>query len=157
MTVIGWHEAIALPDLGIDRIYAKIDTAADHSTLHAQAIVRVNQGEDGAPCDSVDFTPPLLRRQASCEEWPRGGVRRVRAPIIDERVVRSSNGTDDVRLVIATRLVLGGSTLNARFTLTNRDGLRFPVLIGRSALTGEFLVDAGRCHLTEDRASCGEM
>lgn len=144
MIVVGWHEPVVLPELGVERAYAKIDTAADHSTLHAVAIVAVG-------ADEVEFSAPMLRYQKSCSHWLRGGVRRVRAPVVDERIIRSSNGTDDVRFVIETRISLGGVTFETHLSLTNRDGLRFPMLIGRSALAGRFLVDAGKSHLTEEQ------
>lgn len=143
LLTIGWHEPVALPDLGIELAYAKIDTGADTSTLHARDVRIV--GEGGAR--SVEFTPPLLRRQTSCEQWPEGGVRHVRAVLVEERIVRSSMGEDEVRVIIRTRLVLGSLEFEANFSLTNRVGLRFPVLIGRDALEGRAVVDPGRSHL----------
>jgi hypothetical protein len=141
--VAGWHEKVALPDLGIEQAFAKLDTGADSSTLHARDIAIVGKGD----ARRVEFTAPLLRRQESCKEWPGGGVRRVQAPLVEERIIRSSNGEDEARVVIATQLVLGELTFEARFSLTSREGLRFPLLIGRDALQGRVLVDAGRAHL----------
>lgn len=141
--VVGWHEPVALPDLGIELAYAKIDTGADTSTLHARDIRIVGEGE----ARRVQFTPPLLRRQSSCKEWPEGGVRHVTAPLVEERIVRSSMGEDEVRVIIRTRLVLGSLEFEANFSLASRVGLRFPVLIGRDALEGRTVVDPGRSHL----------
>lgn len=142
---VGWHEAIALPDLGIERAFAKIDTGADTSTLHANNVRIVGQGQSR----HVQFTPPLLRRQSSCKAWPEGGVRHVTAPLVEERTVRSSMGQDERRVIIRTTLVLGPHRIEAHFSLTNRDGLRFPLLIGRDALAGRALVDPGRAHVLE--------
>src|SRR5690606_40792141 len=64
LPLIGWHERVALPDLGVEQLFAKIDTGADISTLHASDIVILGQGKD---C-RVEFTAPLLRRQATCTE-----------------------------------------------------------------------------------------
>lgn len=141
--VVGWHEPVALPDLGIDVAYAKIDTGADTSTLHARDVRIVGEGSTR----TVQFTPPLLRRQTSCKEWPEGGVRHVSAPLVEERIVRSSMGEDEVRVIIRTRLVLGPLEFEGSFSLTSREGLRFPVLIGRDALEGRVIVDPSRTHL----------
>ena len=142
-SVVGWHERVSLPDLGIEAAFAKLDTGADTSTLHARDIAVV-EGPDGR---RAEFTAPLLRNQTNCESWPGGGVRRVSAPVVDQRVVRSSNGEDEERPIIETRAVLGGLEFLARFSLTNREGMRFSVLIGRDALAGRFLVDSSRAHL----------
>src|SRR5690606_12941963 len=109
LPLIGWHERVALPDLGIEQLFAKIHTGADISTLHASDITVVGQGKDSR----VEFTAPLVRRQATCTEWPSGGVRRVSAPLMEERIVRSSNGEDEMRAIIITTLVLGTLTFQA--------------------------------------------
>jgi hypothetical protein len=137
---VGWREWICLPELGVDRIAAKIDTGARTSVLHARDVVLL-EDEQGA---FVEFTPPLLRRQASVERWQTGGVRRVRARLVDERIVRSSSGGDERRYVIRTLVQIRGISFECEFSLTNRGKLRFPVLLGRSALRGRFLVDVSR-------------
>lgn len=143
--LLGWHEWLALPELGIHRIAAKIDTGARTSALHARDIIMI----PGGPGEGMwaEFTPPLLRRQSDSAAWLRGGVRRIRAPLIDERIVRSSNGKEEPRWVVRTSFVLGELEFKSELTLTNREGMRFPVLIGRQALRGRFLVDPGRSHL----------
>ncbi|HSC88180.1 MAG TPA: RimK/LysX family protein [Polyangiaceae bacterium] len=140
--ILGWREWLALPELGIERIAAKIDTGARTSALHARDMVVVHT-EQGM---MAEFTPPLLRHQSGAN-WPGGGVRRVRAPLVDERIVKSSNGDEEPRWVIRTEFVLGGLTFTSELSLTNRAGMTFPVLIGRQALRRRFLVHPGRSHL----------
>lgn len=142
---VGWREWVCLPELGVDRIAAKIDTGARTSVLHARDIARM-EDEEGA---FVEFTPPLLRRQESVERWQTGGVRRVRARLVDERIVRCSSGRDEQRYVIRTPIEIRGVSFECEFSLTNRGKLRFPVLLGRSALRGRFLVDVSRPRTTQ--------
>ncbi len=148
--VVGWHERISLPTLGITSAFAKMDTGADSSCLHARDVVVVTE----AGLDFVEFSAPLLIDQKDCQSWPGGGVRRVRAPLVEDLVVRSSNGGDEHRYVIRTELRLGPHSFETHFSLTSREGLRFPVLLGREALMGRFLVDAARSHMLDKEASC---
>jgi hypothetical protein len=142
--VVGWFEPIALPELGIERAFARMDTGADFSTLHARDVLLVEEGR------VVEFTPPLLRVQRASDDWQDGGLRRVRAPLVAERWVRSSNGGEEQRLVIRSRLVLGAASAAVELGLTSRGGMRFPALIGRSALAAlGALVDPSRSELTE--------
>ena len=142
--IVGWHERVSLPQLGIESAFAKFDTGADGSSLHARDIVILH--DEGC----VEFTAPTLRRQSSCLSWPGGGVRRVRAPLVDTRIVRSSNGEEAPRPVVRSLFALGGSEFEVDFSLTSREGMRFPILIGRNALQGRFLVDSGNSHLLGD-------
>lgn len=132
---IGWREWISLPDLGIERIAAKVDTGARTSALHARDVTLL-------PDNWVEFTAPLLKTQRRVEGWERGGLRRVRAKLVEERSVRSSTGHDEMRPVIRTALLIQGVLFDCEFSLTTRSRMRFPVLLGRSALRGRFLVDA---------------
>lgn len=144
--VLGWFEPVSLPELGVELCYARVDSGADYSTLHARDVVRVGSGHQ------VEFTPPLLRRQDTVIEWPSGGVRRVRAPCIDERLIRSSSGHEALRYVILTELCLGQLRAEVELTLTHREGMRFPMLLGRKSLLGlprPVLIDPSRERLTE--------
>lgn len=137
---VGWREWIRLPDLGIERIAAKVDTGARTSVLHGRDIVRID-GPEGA---AVEFTPPLLRHQDRVQTWQSGGVRRVRAKLVDERIIRFSSGEEEFRYVVMTSVELLGELFDCEFSLTTRARQRFPVLLGRSALRGRFLVDVAR-------------
>jgi hypothetical protein len=143
--IVGWFEPISLPSLGIELCYGRIDSGADFSTLHARDVVVVGSGSE------VEFTPPLLRRQTSSEHFPAGGVRRVRAPCVDQRIIRNSGGTEELRYVILTELRLGKLITETELTLTHREGMRFPLLVGRQTLVdlGPIFIDPARECMTE--------
>lgn len=145
MNIVGWREWLALPELGIPGIKAKVDTGAKTSAIHA---FEVNVFErDGI--ETVKFKiHPIFRKRAIVIECE--------APLIDRRVVRDSGGNEEERLVISTRASLGDFEFQAEFTLTSRDDMRFPMLLGRRALEAEnILVDVtksyihGRMHTRE--------
>ncbi len=131
--VIGWREWVALPDLGIDPIKAKVDTGAATSALHAFDLERFT--EDARPMVRFKFHP-LQRRDEP--------VILARAPLVDVRRIRSSDGRVSERPVIATLLRLAGRTFPVEITLTPRDDMGFRMLLGRQALRGRFRVDPAR-------------
>ena len=68
-------------------------------------------------------------------------------PVKDRRVVTDSGGHKEERYVIDTTIVLGPLRWPAEFTLTNRDSMKFRMLLGRSAIRGKLLVDSGASYL----------
>lgn len=141
--VIGWREWVGLPELGVDRIKAKIDTGARTSTLHAFRIRKVQ----GASGPEVEFFIHPVQHKATPEIA-------CRAPILDEREVRSSTGHRQTRYVIMTTAALAGAPNGLPYeawpielTLTNRDEMGFRMLLGRQAVRGRFLIDPGASFL----------
>lgn len=129
---IGWAELVALPDLGLTGLSAKMDSGAATSALSA-ANVAMRQADDGSHW--VDFT--------FCQAGGDAAVP-CSARLVGHRSVRSSNGRREVRPVIETTIALGTLRWQGQFTLTNRRAMRFPVLIGRRALRRGFIVDCSR-------------
>lgn len=141
--IVGWREWLALPDLGIPALKAKIDTGARTSALHAFALAPF----DNAGQMWVRFYLHLSKShpdQVVCCE----------AAVIDQREVSDSGGHRELRYVISTTVTLAGHHWPIEITLTNRDTMRFPMLLGRTAMQGRVLVDpAASYRLTSPSAS----
>jgi hypothetical protein len=135
---IGWSEWVALPDLGVKRLHAKIDTGARTSALHVAAMQQVGE-RGGKPV--LELTLPVGRRV------DRGPFVTARVRVRRYLVVRDSGGHAERRPVIETTLVLGGVARRVRVTLTDRGDMLFPMLVGRTALGDGVIVDPNRRHL----------
>lgn len=134
-TIIGWREWLELPQLCTVPIKAKVDTGAKTSCLHAFHIDPFEQ--DGALWVTVGIHP----HQHSLEEFY------FKTPVIDQRIVRDSGGHEENRYVIRTDATMGSFCWPIELTLTNRDEMRFRMLLGRNALKGQFLVDSAASYL----------
>jgi len=121
---IGWREWLVLPELRIPAIKAKIDTGARTSALHAFFVEPFAM--DGL--QMVRFgVHPLQKRldlEIICE-----------ARVSDYRSVSDSGGHREMRYVIETTMHMGGLIRTIEITLTNRDNMRFRMLLGRTAMT----------------------
>ncbi|MBK1717071.1 ATP-dependent zinc protease [Thiocystis violacea] len=133
---LGWREWLALPDLGLTLVKAKIDTGARTSTLHA---FYVDTFRRRGRLHARFGVHPLQRRTDV--------VIHGEAPVIDQRRVSDSGGHREERYVIQTRLSLTGQEWPIEVTLTNRESMLFRMLLGRTAVAGRALVDPDRSFL----------
>lgn len=140
LPTIGWREWIGLPGLGVKSIKAKIDTGALTSALHAFQIERFRR--EGR--DYVRFFVHPRQKTAK-------SVIQTEAPLLGMRSVRSSNGHQSERPVIATEIQVYDQTCLIQLTLANRDQMGFRMLLGREALRNRFLVDAARSYCDPSR------
>ena len=134
--LLGWREWVALPQLGVGCIRAKVDSGARRSSLH----VREQEGfeRDGRPW--VRFV---------LEHGPDEALRgRVEAEVVDRRDVTDSGGHRETRVFIRTQLRLaGGLGWPIELNLTERKNMAFPMLLGRTALRRRCLVEPARSWL----------
>lgn len=134
--IIGFREWVNLPALGLTAIKAKVDTGAKTSSLHAYDIHLVKENKK----KYVSFKVHPLQNEV-------GIVAECMAPLIDTRIVTDSGGHKEERYVIRTVIVLGKVKKKIELTLTNRESMKYRMLIGRQAL-GQFYIDPSQSYLT---------
>ena len=134
----GWKEYLDLPELGISRLKAKVDTGARTSTLHVDSLEVLEVLPDGTELVELVVSPDRRRPDVSV---------RARARVLKRMRVVDSGGHPEVRPVIETELVLGPVRKRILLTLANRSGMLFRMILGRKALEGDFRVDVAGKYL----------
>jgi hypothetical protein len=131
LVTIGWKELVTFPEWGVS-LHAKVDTGACSSAL------------DVVEYELID-TPagPTARLRLSLD-GPAQRVHVVTAPVVGSTLVRNTGGVAERRLVVEALMQLGPVGKRIHLTVARRSAMRFRMLLGRSALAGSFVVDAGQ-------------
>jgi hypothetical protein len=129
---VGWAEWIAIPELDIPYIAAKIDTGARTSCLHTFCVEPFKK--DGENWLRFGLHP--IKGNSEVEVW-----RELKA--LEQRNVTDSGGHTEERWVVEVDLAIGGNTYRAEMTLTNRDNMAYRMLLGRTAMKDAIRVNPG--------------
>ncbi len=121
-SVIGTTIDVALPDLKLYGVRAKVDTGAFTSSLHC-SFIHIDSVRQ-----KVVFTP--LDHSKKYE-----------LPLVKISEVKSSNGIIQKRPFVMLKLHIAGKLFETMVSLTDRKGMKLPMLLGRRALRGRFVVD----------------
>jgi hypothetical protein len=132
MITVGAFEEIILSPWGIS-FPARIDTGADLSSLDARDLV-------------------VRDNVAEFRLGKRWGNRRFRLAVVEWRNIRTSLGTEK-RPVVNISICLGSKLFQTRTTLKDRSEMLYPFLVGRTALSGKFLVDPSRSNAAKPTCS----
>ncbi len=126
---VGLVESVRIDPSGLV-VVAKIDTGADNSSIHASDVVRFKRrGESW-----LRFR--VVNREGKSEtlECKLVRVARIKTPI----------GKSQKRRVVMLGLCLGNTYREAEVTLVDRSRFRYRMIIGRSFLLDDFLVDPSK-------------
>ncbi|MGM5469318.1 ATP-dependent zinc protease family protein [Flavobacteriaceae bacterium LMO-SS05] len=124
--IIGRIDKADFPELNLYGVDVKIDTGAYTSAIHCTQIIEENNTLRCA-FDSLDH-PNFKSKDIIFETYSRTNV-------------KSSNGFRENRFKIKSKVIFFGKTYKINLTLSTRDDMKFPVLIGRQFLNKKFLVD----------------
>jgi hypothetical protein len=125
---LGAVELVALPEWGVERLAARVDTGARTSALHVEELSELGDGR-------VRFAIPLA-----------GEPRVVEATVSRRGRVRSTSGKLAARVFVTALVRVGSVEARVELGLVDRRKMRFRMLLGRSALAGRFVVDVSRSY-----------
>ena len=137
---IGWIERVSVTTEGLT-MEAKIDTGADFSSVHAEALRYFDR--DGSRW--VEF---ILRDQ---DKNPRT-LQRPLARMA--RIKKKTKGYQE-RPVVMLQICIGDVKQLAQVNLAQRGHFKYPLLLGRNFLRSRFLVDPGEEYLTDPVCTMG--
>jgi hypothetical protein len=126
MKILGRSDRVDLPGLGLTNIHAKIDTGAYSSSLH---------------CSRAEIINGKLEFVLLDEEHPEFTGMKFTFEKFTRRKIKNSFGEAEQRFVIKTPIKIHNRTILTEFSLSDREKLRFPVLLGRKILRNRFLID----------------
>ena len=130
LRIIGSEEWCVFENLGIPAIKARVDSGAKTSSIQATNIKVRSKGAQ----EWVKFeVNPLQENRSIAIECD--------ARLVDRRMVKSSSGISEERLVVRTPVTLGGETFDIELTLANRDTMEFRMLLGREAIMERYIVN----------------
>lgn len=142
LLMVGWREWLALPQLGVGRIKAKVDTGARTSALHAFAIKPFKYMDKHYIRFKIH---PIQRKKEEVVECV--------AEVEDIRWITDSGGHRERRYVIKTLLQMGQTMWPIEITLTNRDTMSFRMLLGRTAMRNHMVVNPAISFLVKDQTA----
>mgnify|MGYP006165093619 FL=1 len=132
---VGWEEWVSLPELNLPALVVKTDTGADLSALHAFNIQTFGKEDNLMVRFGINPIDTDERFSIFCS-----------ARVIDQKNITSSNGISELRYVIETEIIIGDVKKKIPVTLTNRENMKYKMIIGRSALDG-FKISADKSFL----------
>ena len=135
MIILGWRERVALPQLGIAAMKTRIDSGQRSSILHVASLRTFQRGG---------------------EIWLRFAVRpdpgHADIIVAAARLKAKTSGADAVeRLHIETPMTLGERTYPIDLILTTNDAQGFALVIGRSGIKRNDLINPNRSYLLGGR------
>lgn len=135
--IIGRKDKADLPELHFKNVAVKIDSGAYSCSIHCESVEEVET--DGKKYLEVVFLDL---------EHPAYTGEKIRFESFRQKKVRSSTGYQQERYFIQLKIVLFGTEFTTDFSLTRRNELRHPILLGRKLLNGRFLVDTSLVNLS---------
>lgn len=134
---IGRKDIVSFPEFDLHNVPVKIDSGAYSSSMHCHSIDL--RTENGKEILEVVFLDPAIEGYTG---------KTFRFEQFKRKAVKSSNGISEERFFVTGTVRLFNETVETLFSLTERTGLRNPILLGRRLLNKRFLIDPSKTNLS---------
>jgi hypothetical protein len=137
MTTIGRKDKLDLPEFNLVNIDAKVDTGAYGCALHCHHVeLKMVNGKEMLCFQLLDPSHPEYENKT------------YKTSKFSDKLVKNSGGIAEHRYTISTEMVLFNETHLVDFSLTDRQKMKHPILIGRKFLNKRFIVDVSRKNIS---------
>jgi hypothetical protein len=136
--VIGRKDKADFPMFDMYDVPVKIDSGAYSSSIHCSSVSEVKLVGHEAFLEVVFLDETYKGFQSEKKIFTT----------YKKKKVKSSTGDEQERFFVKIPLVLFGEVIETDFSLTTRNGLKNPVLIGRKLLNKKFLIDTSKTNLS---------
>lgn len=139
--IIGRREIANLPEFGLDHVDVKVDSGAYTSSIHVSHCKEVETA-NGKQLEVIF----LDDKHASFDN--------VKHYFSTFRIkkVKSSTGQEQMRYFIKCTIEILGRKIKTEFSLTERKGMKYPILLGRKLLNNRFLIDTSLVNVSKQKA-----
>ncbi len=135
--IIGKRDKADFPELMLTDIELKVDTGAYTSSIHCHHIEEVE-------IEGVKYVKFLLLDPSH----PEYNEKEFKTKNYKEKLVKSSNGVAESRYIVTTIIHIFGEDYPIELSLSERSEMKYPILIGRKLLNGNFIVDTSKNNLS---------
>ena len=135
--IVGRYELVSFKKQGDIAYKAKIDTGAQTNAIHS------------------GFHKEEIRNGKKVLVYTLLGNRKKKFITENYKIkkIKSSNGTTERRFIVYLEILFHGKTYRSRFSLTSRENMNFPILIGRNLLRRGFIVDVSKKYISNQSVS----
>ena len=139
-TIIGRREIADLPEFGLYGVSVKIDTGAYTSSIHVKSCRELHT--ENKSCLAVVFLD---------ESYPSFNAKEFVFETFRLKKVKSSTGQEQIRYFVKGSIKVGDRIVKTEFSLTERNGMKYPILLGRKVLNKKFIVDTELVNTTKKK------
>lgn len=139
-TIIGRREIASLPQFGLYHVDVKVDSGAYTSSIHV------------CSCKEVELEGTMVLEVIFLDE-NHLAYDNEKHYFQEYRIkkVKSSNGHEQLRYFIKCTIELLGRKIKTEFSLTERKGMRYPILLGRKLLNKRFIIDTSLVNVSKKK------
>lgn len=137
LQIIGRKDCADFPYIHLENIEVKIDSGAYSCSIHCESVqIEMHEGKECLAVVFLDKTHPQFNGEKYYFERYK------------QKPVKSSTGEVQIRYFIQLVILLFNQEYCVDFSLTKRNGLKHPVLLGRKLLNKHFLIDTSKTNLS---------